>query len=173
MGLLVNISKARVGGKSPTLTIGAAHDKLVDLRTRLQALAAALEGLVPQLQFVRKAVGGHRHLINARGVILGHITSLTDRIAQFDAHPTTLQFIQVQKFLADVLSEDIAKLQRRHTRAVLKRSESARRISSNGSSSSSGSGSGSGSGSSSNSGYGSRGGARGKKLTRRRRVRRD
>jgi hypothetical protein len=178
MGLLVNFSKAQVGGYTPTWTPAQATVMLMELRTRLQSLAAALEGLEPQLQFVRKE-GGHRHLVNARGVILGHIASISDRIPQFDAHPTTLHFIQIQKFLAEVLAEDIAKLQRRHTRVVIKRSGSARRLSSNASSSASGSGSydsppSSGSNSSSNSGYASRGGARrgsrrGKKLTRRRR----
>ena len=178
MGLLVNFSKARVGGYTPTWTRKRAIKMLVELRTRLQSLAAALEGLDPQLQFVRKE-GGHRHLVNARGVILGHIASISDRIPQFDAHPTTLHFIQIQKFLAEVLAEDIAKLQRRHTRVILKRSGSARRLSSNAPSSASGSYDSppSGSNSSSNSGYASRGGSRSsarrsrhaKKLTRRRR----
>ncbi len=165
-GLLVSFSKARDWATVEVLA------KLADLRGQLLELATVLEGMTPQLQFVRKE-GAHRHLVNARGVIQGHIASIADRIAQFAEHPTAARFAEIQLFLAEVIAEDVAKLQRRHTRVVVKASgSSAKRLSSDPSASAASSEF--ESGNTGSSGYNSRswGGARRrlpKKLTRRRR----
>lgn len=168
-GLLVSFAKARLGGGSDGWTSQDVLRKLEDLRRSLIGLSGVLAGMDPQLQFVRKTGSGHRHSVNARGVIDGHIASVVDRIAQFTAVPTMIRFLEIQSFLAEVVAADVEKLARRHTRVILQKS--GREVSSNRTATASNSGSWVSDRSNESSLYGSYGGGRVKKLTRRRRRR--
>ena len=168
VGLLVSFAKARMAGGDGWTSQDVLR-KLEDLQRSLVSLSGVLAAMDPQLQFIRKTESGHRHLVNARGVIDGHIASVADRIEQFTAAPTVFRFLEIQSFLAEIVASDVEKLARRHTRVILQKS--GRGLSSNRTATASASTSPSWGSDRSNGSslYGSYGGSRAKKLTRRHR----
>ena len=130
MGLLLSFSKARVGVPGATWRSGEAISKIDDLVLSLRELSTVLAGMEPQLQFVRKTADGHRYTINARAVVESYIGGLTVWLQQFTATPTAAVFMNLQTYIADEVASDMEKLQRRHTRVVLRKSGTARQLSS-------------------------------------------
>jgi hypothetical protein len=180
MGLLLSFAKARVGGPGATWSSEEALSKLNELVRSLHGLATALGGMEPHLHFVRKWRDGSRHEMDAEAVIAAHEAAIRVLVQRFTEAPTAVVFGRIQDYIAEEIASDVERLQRRHTRVVLRKSGSARRLSSNATPSASQPSAPSGSyasGSSGNS-WMSSGGARrrrstraGKKLTRRQRRR--
>jgi hypothetical protein len=131
MGLLLSFSKARVGDPGATWTTADGVSKLNELVRSLHGLAAVLGGMEPRLHFVRKGRGGHRHEMDAEAAITAHEAATRVLVQRFTEAPTAAVFGRIQDYIADEVASDVEKLQRRHTRVVLRNAGSARRLSSN------------------------------------------
>ena len=131
MGLLLSFAKARVGVPGATWTTADAQSKLNELVRSLHGLATALGGMEPHLHFVRKWRDGSRHEMDAEAVIAAHEAATRVLVQRFTEAPTAAVFGRIQDYIAEEIASDVEKLQRRHTRVVLRKSGSARRLSSN------------------------------------------